>query len=296
MSKHENNDRPGRPSPDDDPKTPSAGRVSPAPNEGSDDEANTAAHSARNDATRTRTAGRIDPLRAAWEDDYLVQLAARAELRRADSPFYTDPALVAWIDRESRAPERSVAFGWDAAKVSRVAERVRERAEAARLRVAVPTTPAPLRPADVVGTVPQVREAAAAVHCAPAIDLAAAAGVGRALWDEPCDQWLALPVDVDAGEYVALRVSGDSMEPLFRTGDTILVRLGQRVERDTVVVARHPQDGYVVKRVGRVGRTSLELTSLNAASPPVTIPRDANAVVGTVLMRWRGTAAAAAPT
>jgi len=285
MSKHPNKDRPGSPTPDDDPTTPAAGRGAPAPDDGSDGEANEAAHSRTNRAAPAVTL-RSDPVRAAWEDDYLVQLAARAEMRRPDSPFYTDPALIAWIDRESRTPERA-ALGWDAAKVAQVAERVRERADAARLRVAVLSTCAPLRAAGVVGTVPQVREAAIAAHCAPAIALAAAAGVGRALWDEPCDQWLELPPELDAGEYLALRVSGDSMAPLFRTGDTILVRLGQRVERDTVIVARHADDGYMVKRVGRVGRTSIELTSLNEAFPPVTIPRDAGTVVGTVVMRWR---------
>ncbi|HET7456263.1 MAG TPA: S24 family peptidase [Gemmatimonadaceae bacterium] len=233
-------------------------------------------------------------LRAEWEYDYLVQLAARAEMSREDSPFYTDAALVAWLDAESRTPERA-ATGWNETRVAEVAEWVRERAEAARLGVGTFPSAAPLRAADVVGTVPQVRAAAVAARCAPSIALAAAAGAGRELWDEPCDQWLQLPAGLGAGEYVAIEVRGDSMTPVFHTGDVILVRLGQRVERDTVVVARHPDDGYVVKRVGRVGRTALELTSLNPAFPPISVPRTAGAVVGTVVMRWQGRAGPAEP-
>lgn len=226
-----------------------------------------------------------DRLRGEWEHDFLVQLAARAEMRREDSPFYTDAALIAWADRESRAPERA-ASGWDADQVARVAERVRARVEAARLGVVVADAGAPLREAGVVGTVPQVMEAASRARCAPALALAAAAGAGRELWDEPCDEWVELPRDTPPGQYVALKVSGDSMAPLLRTDDVILVRLGPKVERDTVVVARLPEGGYVVKRVGQIGRTRLVLTSLNEAFPPLTVPRAAGAVVGTVVMRW----------
>ena len=222
-----------------------------------------------------------DRLRGEWEYDYLVQLAARAEMRREDSPFYTDAALVGWLDRESRAPERAPT-GWSAEQVAGAAERLRARAEAARLGVVVSDAPPPLREAAVVGTVPQVMEEASRARCAPALALSAAAGAGRELWDEPCDEWLALPHDATAGEYVAIKVSGDSMTPLFLPGDMILVRMGGRIESDTVVVARHPDDGYVVKRVGRVGRTSLVLTSLNPAFAPMTVPRARNAVVGTV--------------
>jgi len=264
----------------------------------SDDARRDGRHGRMGDDPTTTPTTRDDPhaaadrLRGEWEYDYLVQLAARAEMRREDSPFYTDAALVAWVDREARAAERAET-GWDAARVAYVAERLRARAASARLGVAVADGGPPLRDAAVVGTVPQVMGAASAARCAPALALAAAAGSGRELWDEPCDQWVTLPADAGAGEFVAVKVSGDSMTPLFLPGDMILVRIGQRVERDTVVVARHPDDGYVVKRVGRVGRTSLVLTSLNPAFAPVTVPRAGNAVVGTVVMCWRGGSAAA---
>jgi phage repressor protein C with HTH and peptisase S24 domain len=76
------------------------------------------------------------------------------------------------------------------------------------------------------------------------------------------------------------------MLPLFHPGDVVLVKLGPVVARDTVIVARLPDDGYVVKRVGRVTRSKVELLSLNPQFAPVTVAREVGAVVGTVVMRW----------
>jgi phage repressor protein C with HTH and peptisase S24 domain len=53
-----------------------------------------------------------------------------------------------------------------------------------------------------------------------------------------------------------------------------------------VVVARHPEHGYVVKRVGRVSSVRVELVSLNADYAPLEIPNDSALVLGTVLLRW----------
>ena len=76
------------------------------------------------------------------------------------------------------------------------------------------------------------------------------------------------------------------MTPLFHDGDTILVRLGPDVRRDSVIVARRPDNGYVVKRVGRVRAQVIELVSLNPAYEPIVVRRDPNTVLGTVIMRW----------
>jgi SOS-response transcriptional repressor LexA len=72
----------------------------------------------------------------------------------------------------------------------------------------------------------------------------------------------------------------------MHTGDTVLVRRGGEVKRDTVIVARHPDDGYVCKRVSRVRRASIELASLAPGRPAIAIPRDARLVVGTVMLVW----------
>ena len=84
------------------------------------------------------------------------------------------------------------------------------------------------------------------------------------------------------------------MVPLLHDGDTILVKLGDELVPDAVVVARVPDGGYVVKRVGGIAGSRVELASLNAEYPPIVIPRDPSLVLGTVLLRWctHGTAAA----
>jgi phage repressor protein C with HTH and peptisase S24 domain len=137
----------------------------------------------------------------------------------------------------------------------------------------------------VGGSVARVVDAAHETGSAPVAELAVAAGAGRELWDQECESWVDVPSDVPSGRYVALRVAGDSMTPLLHSGDTVLVKLGTDVARDTVVVARC-DDGYVVKRVGRATRRELELISLNPAFPPMQVRREEGAVLGTVVLRW----------
>jgi phage repressor protein C with HTH and peptisase S24 domain len=169
--------------------------------------------------------------------------------------------------------------------VHAVAARLRVHAEAARLRVRLAGAP-PVERAPVAGMIADVLDAARARRRAPQLELGAAAGVGRDLWDEPCEQWVRVPDDAPPGSYVSLRVVGESMDPLLHTGDSVLVQLGPAVARDTVVLARVPDAGYVVKRVGRVTRAELELRSLNSAFPTIMVPRDERTVVGTVVLRW----------
>jgi len=123
-------------------------------------------------------------------------------------------------------------------------------------------------------------------RAAPIYDLSVAAGVGRELWDEPATEWVQLPEDVNGSDFLALRVSGDSMSPLLHTGDTILVQRGSEVSQGRIIVARHPSDGYLVKRVSRVGATEIELASLNTEYAPLSIPFDTSLVLGTVILRW----------
>lgn len=121
---------------------------------------------------------------------------------------------------------------------------------------------------------------------APYVDLAVAAGVGRELWDEECTEWAEVPPEVQLGRHLALRVAGDSMAPFIHTGDTVLVRLDERLQPGSVIVARLPDDGYVVKRVGKLERYHIELLSLNADYPVIRIPRRERTVLGTVVLRW----------
>jgi phage repressor protein C with HTH and peptisase S24 domain len=83
-----------------------------------------------------------------------------------------------------------------------------------------------------------------------------------------------------------MRIRGESMEPLLHDGDTVLVELTPALVRGHIVVARHPEDGYVCKRVERIGRRDVLLASLNRACDDVTIPRDERLIVGTVRVVW----------
>lgn len=125
-------------------------------------------------------------------------------------------------------------------------------------------------------------------HAVMVPELAIAAGAGAELWELECDTLVELPPEVPRGQYLTLRVAGDSMEPLLHSGDLLLVRLGGATAVGTVVVARLPDHGYVVKEVCGISHDYLELRSLNPAYGPFRIPRvDAEgAVLGTVLMRW----------
>ena len=231
------------------------------------------------------TEPRDERLAALRRQQLLAELAARAEMERGDSPYYTDERVVGWLAREVGSPHRS-GDGWSAARVRSAATSLRARVEAARLKVRLVAGSPPVERAASAGMIADVLDVARALRAAPRLDLGAAAGVGRDLWDEPCEQWVRVPDDAPAGSYVSLRVVGESMDPLLHTGDSVLVQVGGKVARDTVVLARVPDAGYVVKKVGKVTRAQLELQSLNDAFPPIVVPRDERTIVGTVVLRW----------
>jgi SOS-response transcriptional repressor LexA len=206
----------------------------------------------------------------------LAEVIGRVLMRDPDHPAWSDARFLEWLAADARdeAHHRRRRLA-RAARAS--GEAFMARAHARRLRVAQ------------AGNPPLVREAspaALATRRVPVVELGIAAGVGRELWDEPAEAWVELPNEIPSGEYVALRIVGDSMAPLMHTGDTVLVRRGADVKRDTVIVARHPDDGYVCKRVSRLRRASIELASLAPGRPAIAIPRDARLVVGTVMLVW----------
>jgi len=215
---------------------------------------------------------------AAWatrpDPEQLARAVGRALLRDASCAAWHDERFVDWLARETRArtPEPPSS---DAAAHARGAAAL-ARAQARQLRVGRVEAPPELHDAEL----PVAR------RLAPVVALGIAAGDGRELWDEPPQRWVALPDLVPAGDYLAFRIVGESMAPLMHTDDTVLVQRGARLERDTVIVARHPDDGYVCKRVHRVRRSTIELASLAPGRPTITIPRDARLVLGTVLMVW----------
>jgi phage repressor protein C with HTH and peptisase S24 domain len=216
--------------------------------------------------------------------DRLVCLLGARALADIDPESEAGARFHEWWARDLRA--RTARTDLDAAAESFEA-RMRTRVAEREYRVRIVERTASFRTPASEGSVSSMVAAARAHQCAPVLGQGVAAGAGRDLWDEPCTSWVELPEDVAPGQHVALTVRGDSMEPLLHAGDTILIKLDSELRRGAVVVARRPDDGYVVKRVSRVGPKVVELASLNPGYPPIRIPRRAELILGTVLMCWR---------
>jgi phage repressor protein C with HTH and peptisase S24 domain len=80
--------------------------------------------------------------------------------------------------------------------------------------------------------------------------------VGRG-WDE-----IAFPAVNDEHTY-ALEISGDSMNPLYRDGDVIVVSPAAPIRRGDRVVVKTKNDEVMVKELKRRTSKSIELRSLN---------------------------------
>ena len=127
-------------------------------------------------------------------------------------------------------------------------------------------------------------------HAIPRLSFAAAAGPGQFAGDEsPFDnfgfsgRWLR-ENGFDPKMLSALTVEGDSMEPLLRHGDEILVDRGSRFERDGVHVVRLGE-ALMVKRLASAGAGRIALLSQNLAYPPVEVSLDEVEVLGRVV--WK---------
>lgn len=219
--------------------------------------------------------------------DRLIDLVAREEMRRPDSAFYTDERFIAAMAADLRV-QTDMTAEEDDPELDAIAWRLYERVLARRLGDRVAGS-RPSERAPVVAAPPSLAIAEARrARCAPRYDLSVAAGAGRELWDEACTSWIELPEGVGAGDHVALTVTGESMKPLIHSGDVVLVRLGQELAADSLVVARGADDGYVIKRVSEMLGSRLELSSLNPEFAPLLIPNDPARVLGTVILRWCG--------
>lgn len=124
----------------------------------------------------------------------------------------------------------------------------------------------------------------------PRLDLGASAGPG-ALGDGErvfdgfrfSRRWLR-EQGLDGARLSAIRVEGDSMEPLLRDGDEILVDLSERPFRDGVHVVRI-DDNLLVKRVAQTGPGRFALLSQNLAYPPLEVEADSIEIIGRVV--WK---------
>jgi SOS-response transcriptional repressor LexA len=213
------------------------------------------------------------------EMDAMARLAVHAGEQRLDAADVTSTDFHEWLACDARAGQRSGERRATEARAERFARRMQALVLARQLGVAAASSLPVVHDAREGGTVHE--------RLVPWPELGVAAGVGRELWDEPCERWIELPQTLAAGhKYVALTVSGSSMEPALHAGDVVLVSVGTSVRRDSMVVARRPEEGYVVKAVGKLSRRAIELRSLNPEFDAFSIPRDDALIVGTVVMRW----------
>ena len=83
-------------------------------------------------------------------------------------------------------------------------------------------------------------------------------------WDE-----VALPTPGENGLY-ALEVQGDSMEPLYREGDRLVVSPTEQVRRGDRVVVKTRDGEIMAKILARQTAKQIELHSINPAYPPRT--------------------------
>ncbi len=124
----------------------------------------------------------------------------------------------------------------------------------------------------------------------PRLPLSASAGPGAEIGDElPFDnfrfsrRWLR-EQGLDGSHLSAITVEGDSMEPLLRAGDEVLVDRSDRPFRDGIHVVRL-EDTLLVKRVAAQGGGRLSLLSQNLAYPPIEVDADKVEIIGRVV--WK---------
>jgi phage repressor protein C with HTH and peptisase S24 domain len=97
-------------------------------------------------------------------------------------------------------------------------------------------------------------------------------------------RWLA-EQGLESAQLSAIRVEGDSMEPLLNDGDEILVDRSPRTFRDGIHVVRLGET-LMVKRVASAVPGRMALLSQNLAYPPVEVAADEVAIIGRVV--WKG--------
>ncbi|MGB7374061.1 S24 family peptidase [Pontixanthobacter sp.] len=124
----------------------------------------------------------------------------------------------------------------------------------------------------------------------PRLAISASAGQGAVVGAEAAfdnfrfsRKWLR-EQGLEGAQLSAILVEGDSMEPLLRAGDEVLVDLRPLPFRDGIYVVRL-EDTLLVKRVAAQGGGRLSLLSQNLAYPPLNVSVDAVEIIGRVV--WK---------
>lgn len=128
----------------------------------------------------------------------------------------------------------------------------------------------------------------------PIYDVMASAGDGASVLREMPTRFAAFPSDYlsslgEADELQIIRISGDSMEPEFKSGDQVMVDRSKQPLREGVYIIRIDQE-LVIKRIQIIGNGQVRLISNNPAYPPMEkrLDDDGIEVIGRVV--WTGRA------
>jgi Predicted transcriptional regulator len=191
-----------------------------------------------------------------------------------------------WLATEARSNQTSAEREATESAAEEFAMRMGPRIKALRIDRRMPRQALDRRPAPTVCGLGDAIGLASINHCAPLLDMSVAAGAGRALWDEPCEEWIQVPLSLPENRYLGLKVTGKSMEPLLESDDIILVKLDAVPTEDDLVVAQRAENEYVVKRVAGISDSSIELESLNPSYERFLLPRRKGVILGIVIARF----------
>lgn len=86
------------------------------------------------------------------------------------------------------------------------------------------------------------------------------------------EEWGQTPLPTARESLISLEIEGDSMAPLYRPGDKIIVDLEQNcVRRGDRVVLRTHSGETLAKEISRLSAHDIELSSINPAYEPRTV-------------------------
>jgi SOS-response transcriptional repressor LexA len=218
--------------------------------------------------------------------DELMSVVGEALGDDIEDEIFADPGFADWLVRDTWTSMTKLQKASLAGRAERAARRMLASQRAKRLAARIPSRDLVYRVAPTTARAREAQRLAKAERCSPLCDLPVAAGTGRELLDEDCDTWVELPQQIRGGDYLVLRVKGDSMVPFVNSGDLILIELGAAFKTEDVVVARDRDNGYVVKIVHHIMSREIELHSLNVEYDAISVPNDSRHVLGRVVARF----------
>lgn len=88
---------------------------------------------------------------------------------------------------------------------------------------------------------------------------------------------------VSDSKVYALKINGDSMEPLYRKGDVLIVSPHAKIKRGDRIVLKTTQGEVMAKHLTRQNANGVELNSLNPSHDTIKVPANDIAWMGRIL-------------